>query len=67
MERLGYFLLGLAAAAWLLAILLGMIAMLPFGLLGLVAIAGLGFLFLKVLSERMANREDDHYEKEVHK
>lgn len=67
MERLGYFLLGLAAAAWLLAILLGMIAMLPFGLLGLVAIAGLGFLFLKVLSERMANREDDHYEKEVDK
>lgn len=67
LESIAYVLLGVVAAIWLIAMIAGMIAALPFGLLGLLAIVGLGFLFIKVLRERMTSREDDHYSKNVDK
>jgi hypothetical protein len=32
-----------------------------------VAIIGFGFLFAKVIKDRLANKEDDHYSKTVDK
>lgn len=67
MEKAGYVLLSIVAGCWALAILAGMIAAFPFGLIGLVGIVGIGLLLVKVLKERIANKEDDHYSKTVDK
>ena len=67
MENIGYILLAIVAVCWLVAMVAGMIAAFPFGIIGLVAIVGFGFLFAKVLKDRLANREDDHYSKTVKK
>jgi len=67
MENIGYFLLGIVAVCWLIAILAGMIAAFPLGIIGLVAISGVGFLFAKVIKDRLENKEDDYYSKNVDK
>lgn len=65
MERIGYVLLALVAAIWFVAIVVGMIAAFPLGILGLIAIAGVGLLFIRVLRDRLAGKEDDYYSKNV--
>jgi len=67
MENIGYILLGIVAVIWLLAVIIGVIVAFPFGLIGLVAILGIGFLFAKVVKDRIQSKEDDHYSKTVDK
>jgi hypothetical protein len=67
MEQLGYWLLGIVAVGWLIAVFAGIIATFPVGIIGLVAIIGIGVLFIKVLSDRMNSSEDDYYDKTVEK
>ena len=67
MEKLGYIFLAVVAACWLLGMIVGMIAAFPFGIIGFVAILGLGFLFAKVVRDRLSNKEDDYYSKNVDK
>lgn len=66
-EKIGYLCLGLVAVCYLVAMFAGMIATFPFGLIGLIAIVGIGALLIKVIRERLANAEDDHYSKTVDK
>ena len=65
MEKLAYILIGSVAVLWVVAMIAGMIVAFPLGLIGLVVIAGLGLLATKVLGERLANKEDDYYDKNV--
>ncbi len=65
LETLGYALLGLVAAAWLVAMLAGLVAAFPYGLIGLVLLTGVGLLLLKVVRERLRNKEDDYYADKV--
>jgi hypothetical protein len=65
MEYLGYILLAIAAIFWLVAVIVGMVAAFPLGLVGLVTILGVGFLLAKVIRDRLRNREDDHYSRNV--
>lgn len=67
MENIGYMLLGIVAVIWLLAIMIGIIVAFPVGMIGLIAILGIGFLFAKVIKDRLENKEDDHYSKTVDK
>lgn len=67
MEYIGYVLLGIVAVIWLIAMLVGLIAAFPFGLIGLIAIAGIGFLFAKVVKDRLSSKEDDYYSKRIEK
>jgi len=67
MEKAAYAILLGLAVLWLLAVIAGMIAAFPFGILGLLAIVAVGLLFIKVLRERLANKEDDHYSRHVDK
>jgi hypothetical protein len=67
MERIGYILLSIVAAGWLIAMIAGMIAAFPFGIIGFIAILGIGFLLAKVVKDRMENKEDDYYSKNVDK
>ena len=66
-EKWGYSLLGIIAVVYLLAMLVGMIAAFPFGLFGLLLIAGIGILLVKVIKERLQNKEDDYYSNKVDK
>lgn len=67
MERIGYILLSIVAAGWLVAMIAGMIAAFPFGIIGFIAILGIGFLLAKVVKDRIENKEDDYYSKNVDK
>ena len=60
-EKVGYTCLGVVAALYFLAILGGMIAIFPYGLLGFVVLIGVGALLVKVLKERLSNAEDRYY------
>ena len=65
LEKFGYAILAICAVCWLGAVLFGVIVALPYGLIGLLAIIGIGVLFIKVLRERLSNKEDDYYSKHV--
>lgn len=65
MERVAYVLLLLLASLWLGAVITGMITTIPAGIFGLLTILAFGILFIKVLKERLNNKEDDHYDKNV--
>jgi ABC-type uncharacterized transport system permease subunit len=64
-EKVGYTCLGVIALLYLLAIFVGMIASFPYGLLGLFGIVGIGALLIKVMKERLNNKEDDYYSKNI--
>ena len=65
MEKMGYLLLSIVVACWLIAMLVGIIAAFPLGIIGLLAIIGIGLLFAKVVGDRLANKEDDYYSKHI--
>lgn len=67
MEKVAYVLLLIVCCIWLAAIFLGLITALPYGLIGLIAIVGIGLLFIKVLKERLSDEEDNYYSKNVDK
>lgn len=67
MEKIAYVILIIVAICWLIAMIAGMVVAFPSGLIGLVAIIGFGLLFVKALKDRLSNKEDDHYSKEVEK
>ena len=66
-EKIAYSILGFLAACYVIAMIIGMMVAFPFGLIGLAAMIAIGLLFIKVLSERMKNKEDDYYDKKVEK
>jgi len=67
MEIIGYILLGIAAVCWIIAIIIGVVVAFPIGIIGMIVILGIGFLFAKVIKDRLENKEDDHYSKTVDK
>jgi|TARA_B100000315_G_scaffold105728_1_gene96960 F0F1-type ATP synthase assembly protein I len=67
MEKLAYLLLGVAAILWLGLIVKDSVEVLPWGLIGLLFIAGVGVLLVKVFKQRLNNSEDDYYSKKVDK
>ena len=66
-EKWGSSLLAIIVIIYMVAMFIGMIAAFPYGLLGLLFLAGLGILMVKVLKERMRSKEDDYYSREVDK
>jgi hypothetical protein len=65
MKTLGFILLGLCGLAYVTALIVGMIALFPFGLVGLLALGGVGCLLIHIIAERVRNKEDDYYDKNV--
>ena len=65
MEYIGYVFLAIVALIWIIALFIGMIAAFPYGLIGLLAIMGIGFLLAKVIKDRLENKEDNHYSDNV--
>ena len=67
MEYIGYFFLAIVVIIWVIAMIIGMIVAFPFGIIGLIAITGVGLLLIKVITDRLKNKEDDHYSENVDK
>ncbi len=67
LEKAGYLILVIIVSLWFMAIIVGMIAILPFGLIGLLLIVGIGLLLIKVIKERLSNKEDDYYNSNIEK
>ncbi len=65
MEKTGYIILAVAALIWLGVILFGLIEALPWGLIGFLVLIGFGLLLAQVIKDRLKNREDDYYSKNV--
>lgn len=53
------------ALLYITAMIVGMIAVWPYGLLGLIVMGFIGVLFFGVLRDRMNSEEDDYYEKNI--
>ena len=67
MEIAAYIILAVVAICWILAIIISLVAFLPYGLIGLVVITAFGLLFIKVFKDRLTNKEDDYYSKKIDK
>ena len=67
MEKLGYFLITAFYVVLIVLTLQDIEEFYPEGLVFLLIYGGLFILFIKVLKERLGNKEDDYYSKEVHK
>ena len=67
MEKLGYFLITTLFVDITVLTLQEVERFYPEGLVLLLIYGGLFILFIKVLKERLGNKEDDYYSKEVHK
>ena len=67
MESIGYVLLSIVALCWIGAMFYGVVKAFPFGIIVLIGIVGLAFLFGKVVKDRLENKEDDHYSENVDK
>ncbi len=67
MEKTGYFIIAVLAILWLGAMLWGMIAALPFGLIGLAVIVAGGLFLTQALKDRLESKEDDYYSKNIDK
>ena len=64
-DRVALALVAALAAIWLVAMIGGAIAMWPFGIPALIVVGVVVYLFVTVLRQRLANREDDHYERNI--
>lgn len=65
MEKLGYALIGSVVLLWVVGMIVGLIAILPYGLVGLVALTGGGLLLAKVIKDRLTSEEDTYYDKNI--
>jgi len=65
LDRLALIFVLVPVAIWLAIMLTAAIALFPFGLPVLVVLGAIGYLFWRVLRDRLSNKEDDYYEKNV--
>ena len=67
MEKMGYIILIIVTIAWIIAWMVVMFENVWLGIIGLVTIIGLGLLFIKALTDRLASKKDDKYSRDVKK
>lgn len=58
-------LLAIAVVAWFVAMIVGMVNLFPFGLIGILVLAAFGILIFVVLRDKLSDKEDDYYSKNV--
>lgn len=65
LDKLALILVIAAAALWCLVMLTGIIATLPYGLPALAIFLLVGYFFYRVIQDRLSNKEDDYYDKNI--
>lgn len=64
-EKIGYSILAAIALLFGVGMFMGMIVIWPVGLFALAIVIGIGALVIKVIKERLENKEDDYYSKNI--
>lgn len=54
-------------AIWVFTLFVSALALFPYGLIILAGLLIVGYFFYRVIKERIENKEDDYYEKNVDK
>ncbi|MCB1510934.1 MAG: hypothetical protein KDJ36_08515 [Hyphomicrobiaceae bacterium] len=67
LDRIALILIVAGGAVYCGILVLGMIALFPFGLIGLGIFAIFAAIFFTVVRQRLSNAEDDYYERNVDK
>ena len=67
MEKIGLVLIGAVVLLWIVGMIVGLVALWPYGLPILIGLAGVGFLLTKAIKDRLSNEEDKYYSKHVEK
>jgi len=65
LDTLALVIVCLGAGIWATLFLVTSIAMWPLGILLLIPLAVVGYFAYRVISDRLGNKEDDYYEKNV--
>lgn len=65
MKTIGFILLGLALFCYLVALIIGLIAAMPFGIVDFFVLGGVLFLLIHVIGEKMGDKEDQYYKDNV--
>ena len=55
------------AISWTLFAVTGLLVAVPFGVLGLIPVAIIGGIIVTIIFQRLNNKEDDYYDKNVDK
>ncbi len=64
-DRIALILVVVLASIYVAVLLLGLIGLLPYGLPLLVVFLVVGYLFWRVVKDRLTNSEDDYYDKNI--
>jgi hypothetical protein len=67
LEKAGWAALAIVGLIYLGVLIVASIVTFPVGLFGLLALGGFSLIFIHVLRERLANKEDDYYVRRVHR
>jgi membrane protein implicated in regulation of membrane protease activity len=65
LEKLALICVIIFAVIWSSLLLAGAVAAFPYGLIVLLALLVAGYFIYRVVRERMENKEDDYYEKNI--
>ena len=67
MEKFAAVLFAFLAIIYLVFIVIGMVSIWPFGIIGMVVLVGFVIIFGWIVKDRLNNKEDDYYSKNVDK
>jgi F0F1-type ATP synthase assembly protein I len=67
LEKAGWAALAIVGFIYLGILIVAFIVTFPVGLIGFLALGGFSLMFVHVLRERLANKEDDYYVRRVHR
>ena len=65
LDTIALALVAIFAVLWLVTFVTGLLAAIPFGVIGLIPVAIVLALLIEVIRQRRANTEDDYYDKNV--
>ena len=65
LDKLALICIIVPVAIWFFIAFVGALALFPYGLLVLVVLLIIGYFFYRVIRERIENKEDDYYEKNI--
>lgn len=67
LDQLVLAIIAVFAVIWLLTVVTGLLVSVPFGIIGLIPVAVIVGILAVVIYQRLTNKEDDYYTKNVDK
>ncbi len=67
LDKLALICIVVPVVIWFFIAFIGALALFPYGLVVLIALLIVAYFFYRVIRERIENKEDDYYEKNINK